>query len=269
MLSKYDLSTSQSKKNAIYEISQQITLLGLANGGFFDKAAFYGGTCLRLFHGLNRFSEDMDFSLLRKDLTDFNFEDYFPHIIDAFKLLGRNIEISKKNKEHFSKIESAFLKDNTDVYDISFSTEKSIRIKIELDTDPPINFETEQKLMLLPLSTMINCYKLEDLFAGKMHALIYRSWKNRVKGRDWYDFEWYIKHAIPLNFKHLQARIKQFNNKDINKDEFIHILNTKLSTTDIDMVKADVKAFIRDEKAMDIWSNSYFKELAKNLIIKE
>ena len=60
MLSVYDLSTEQQKRNAIFEVNQQIILAGLYNGGFFDKAAFYGGTCLRIFHNLQRFSEDMD-----------------------------------------------------------------------------------------------------------------------------------------------------------------------------------------------------------------
>lgn len=105
----------------------------------------------------------------------------------------------EKDKKNFGKVESAFLKDNTDVYDVTFQTEKSIKIKIEVDTCPPLNFKTEQKLLLQPHSFMTRCFTLPDLFAGKMHALVYRAWKNRVKGRDWYDFEWYVRHNIPLD----------------------------------------------------------------------
>ncbi len=160
-----------------------MTLAGLYAGGFFESAAFYGGTCLRIFHGLQRFSEDMDFSLLTQD-DKFDFTKYFPAIIDAFTMVGREVEIKKKDKRNFGKVESAFLKDNTDVYDVTFSQEKSIKIKIEVDTCPPLNFKTEQKLLLQPYSFMTRCLTLPDLFAGKMHALVYRAWKNRVKGRD-------------------------------------------------------------------------------------
>ena len=191
MLSRYDLTTEQNKRNATFEVNQQVILAGLHNGGFFESAAFYGGTCLRIFHGLQRFSEDMDFSLIAQD-EKFDFTNYFQPIIDTFALVGRKVEINKKEKKYFGKVESAFLKDNTDVYDVSFQTEKSIKIKIEVDTCPPLNFSTEQKLSLLPFSFMTRCFTLPDLFAGKMHALVYRAWKNRVKGRDWYDFEWYV-----------------------------------------------------------------------------
>lgn len=128
----------------------------------------------------------MDFSLLTQD-DKFDFTKYFPAIVDAFTMVGREVEIKKKDKRNFGKVESAFLKDNTDVYDVTFQTEKSIKIKIEVDTCPPLNFKTEQKLLLQPYSFMTRCFTLPDLFAGKMHALVYRAWKNRVKGRDWYD----------------------------------------------------------------------------------
>ena len=144
MLSRYDLTTEQQKRNAIFEVNQQIILAGLYSGGFFENAAFYGGTCLRIFHGLQRFSEDMDFSLLAHD-DNFDFTKYFQLIIDLFAMVGREVEIKKKDKGSFGKVESAFLKDNTDVYDVTFSTEKSIKIKIEVDTCPPLNFATEQK----------------------------------------------------------------------------------------------------------------------------
>lgn len=192
MLSRYDIITDNDRKNAIYEIVQEITLAGLYRGGFFNKTAFYGGTCLRIFHGLDRFSEDLDFSLIKPDL-DFNLEAYFPAIKNEFEAVGRDIVITKKAKSRQSQVESAFLKDNTEIYNVSFETDKSIKVKIEVDINPPLDFETEQKLLLFPFSFMTRCFVLSDLFAGKMHALVFRKWKNRVKGRDWYDFEWYVK----------------------------------------------------------------------------
>lgn len=261
MLSAYDLSTEQKKRNAIFEVNQQVILSGLYNGGFFDVAAFYGGTCLRIFHGLQRFSEDIDFSLLAPD-NKFDFTKYFQPIIDEFAMVGRKVEIKKKDKKNFGKVESAFLKDNTDVYDISFQTDKSIRIKIEVDTQPPLKFRTELKLLLQPHSFMTRCLVLPDLFAGKMHALVYRAWKNRVKGRDWYDFEWYVRHNIPLGFTHLAERVLQFNNEEIKQEVFLAQLKDRLASANINQVKSDVLPFVKNPKELDIWSNDYFVQLA-------
>lgn len=261
MLSAYDLSTDQATRNATFEVYQQVILAGLYHGGFFDKAAFYGGTCLRIFHGLQRFSEDMDFSLLESD-DHFDFTQYFQPIVDEFAAIGRHVEIKKKDKKNFGKVESAFLKDNTDVYDVSFQTEKSIKIKIEVDTNPPLKFSTEQKLLLEPRSFMTRCFTLPDLFAGKMHALVYRAWKNRVKGRDWYDFEWYVRHKVPLDFSHLQERIKEFNGCEKSKEEFLEDLKHRLASSDINQVKADVLPFVKDTNELQIWSNDYFMQLA-------
>ena len=267
MLSRYELTTEQQKRNAIFEVNQQIILAGLYAGGFFESAAFYGGTCLRIFHGLQRFSEDMDFSLLAPD-ENFDFSKYFQPIVDAFALVGREVEITKKDKKSFGKVESAFLKDNTDVYDVTFQTEKSIKIKIEVDTNPPLNFTTEQKLLLQPHSFMTRCFTLPDLFAGKMHALVYRAWKNRVKGRDWYDFEWYVRNGVALDFAHLAERCKQFNGEDITPESFKEKLIERLSTADIKQVKEDVLPFVRNPKELDLWSNDYFVQLVEMVRIE-
>ncbi len=261
MLSAYPQTTTGQRRGAAFEVNQQIILAGLYHGGFFDEAAFYGGTCLRIFHGLERFSEDMDFSLLTMR-DDVDFTKFFQPIVDEFAMIGRKVEITKKDKKSFGKVESAFLKDNTDVYDVTSQTEKAIKIKIEVDTCPPLKFETEQKLLLLPESFFVRCFTMADLFAGKMHALVYRAWKNRVKGRDWYDFEWYVRHNVPLNFAHLQERVAQFNGEDITLESFKKKLKDRLCCTDINQVKADVLPFIKNSKEMEIWSNSYFMQLA-------
>ena len=268
MLSAYDLSTKQMMRNAKFEINQQVILAGLYRGGFFDAAAFYGGTCLRIFHGLDRFSEDLDFSLTAPD-DQFHIEKYFPYIEDEFALLGRKVEIRKKEKRTFGRVESAFLKDNTEVADLVFQTEKNIKIKIEVDTDPPLHFQTENKLLLLPFSFMVRCFTLPDLFAGKMHALLFRSWKQRVKGRDWYDFEWYVRHGVPLDFVHLQERALQFNGLEMSKEDFKERLRERLSATNIGQVKQDVTPFMKNREETAIWSNGYFLQLAKMIRFKE
>lgn len=268
MLSAYDLSTKQMMRNAKFEINQQVILAGLYRGGFFDAAAFYGGTCLRIFHGLDRFSEDLDFSLTAPD-DQFHIEKYFPYIEDEFALLGRKVEIRKKEKRTFGRVESAFLKDNTEVADLVFQTEKNIKIKIEVDTDPPLHFQTENKLLLLPFSFMVRCFTLPDLFAGKMHALLFRSWKQRVKGRDWYDFEWYVRHGVPLDFVHLQERTLQFNGLEMSKEDFKERLRERLSSTNIGQVKQDVTPFMKNREETAIWSNGYFLQLAEMIRFKE
>lgn len=261
MLSRYDTDGDSNMRNALYEVMQQVVLSGLYRGGFFKEAAFYGGTCLRIFHGLKRFSEDMDFSLVEKN-PSFSLETFFPAIIEEARLLGRDVTITRKDKRNFGRVESAFLKDNTDVYNITFQTERALKIKIEVDTNPPLHFNTEQKLLLRPFSFNVRCFTLPDLYAGKMHALVFRQWKNRVKGRDWYDFEWYVRNNIPLDFDHLRVRASEFNGIDLTKDIFIDRLKERLGSTDIESVKADVVPYVMDRRELDIWSNDYFLQLS-------
>lgn len=268
MLSAYPMQTFDDRRNAIYEVMQQVVLCGLSRGGFFKEAALYGGTCLRIFHGLNRFSEDLDFSLLQKK-PDFSLESYFPSIIEECKILGREVTITRKNKQNFGKEESAFLKDTTDVYNISFQTEKSIKIKIEVDTLPPLDFSTEQRLLLQPFSFYTRCFTLPDLFAGKMHALAFRQWKSRIKGRDWYDFEWYVRNKVPLNFKHLQMRAEEFNGLALTKDSFLDILRERLGKADVAKVKQDVRPYLHSDAELEIWSNDYFLQLAEMIEFEE
>jgi predicted nucleotidyltransferase component of viral defense system len=263
MMQGYVIQSNDDQNNALHEVMQQIALAGLYRGGFFNKAAFYGGTCLRIFHGLQRFSEDLDFSLLQPQ-DKFNLEEYFEPIKNEFKALGREVIISKKEKKTNTNVESAFLKDDTAIYNLQFSTERNVKIKIEVDINPPLGFSTENKLLLLPFSFMPRCYILPDLFAGKMHAFLFRNWKNRVKGRDWFDFEWYVRNIIPLNFEHLQQRVIQFGS--IAKEEFTleyfkHLVKEKISKTNTEMVKADVGPFIKNPNEMDIWSVDYFNQL--------
>jgi predicted nucleotidyltransferase component of viral defense system len=263
MMSRYTLQTDADYHNAMHEVMQQIALAGLYRAGFFSHAAFYGGTCLRIFHGLQRFSEDLDFSLLKPD-KHFNLENYFESITNEFKALGRNIVISKKVKRLHSQVESAFLKENTHIYNLQFQTERSIKIKIEVDVMTPSGFSTEPKLLLLPFSFMVKCYALSDLYAGKMHALLYRKWKKRVKGRDWYDFEWFVRNEISLNLNHFHncaVQSHSYTGEIPNPDVLKQLLKEKILNTDINAVINDVRPFIKNPNELDIWSKEYFSQL--------
>lgn len=232
--------------------------------GFFNKTAFNGDTCLRIFHESQRFSEDMDFSLLEKD-ENFTLENYFEPILSEFIALGREVNITKTNEKQATQIESAFLKDNTEVYNVEFQTERSIKIKIEVDKAPPLKFKTEHKLLLLPYSFMIRGFTIPGLYAGKMHALLFRNWRNRVKGRDWYDLEWYIRKGYSIDFVHLKERSLQIGytgTQEFTKDVCIDLLKKRIESTKIGMVKADVSPFVRNMKDLDVWSTDYFLQLA-------
>lgn len=141
-----------------------------------------------------------------------------------------------------------------------------MKVKIELDTDPPLAFATEQLLLQQPYSFMTRCFTLPDLYAGKMHALVYRAWQRRVKGRDWYDFEWYVRWNVPLDFKHLQERIREFSGKEVSKEAFMDQLREKLASTDINQAKEDVIGFVDNPHELDIWSNDYFLQLADRIV---
>ena len=263
MLSRYEIQTKDDYTNALHEVMQQIALAGLYRGGFFNKAAFYGGSCLRIFHQLQRFSEDMDFSLLQPDVH-FELDTYFEPITAEVKALGREVVINKKEKKKQTNVESAFLKEDTAIYNLQFRTEQTVKIKIEVDVNPPTGFNCEHKLLLLPFSFMTRCYSLPDLYAGKMHALLFRNRKARVKGRDWYDFEWYVRNNIPLNFNHFCERTHQFGSledTELTKDFFKQLLKEKIAKTSIEMVKSDVRPFIRNHNDMEIWSAEYFSQL--------
>ena len=264
MLRKYDLGTNEDVTQALREVMQEIALAGLCRGGFFDKAAFYGGTCLRIFHGLPRFSEDLDFSLLQPQPA-FSFEPYFKSLKQEFAAFGFEVELSEKKKTATTDIVSAFLKNNATVYDLKVVGKKTIKIKFEVDTDPPLRFSTEEKLLIQPYSFYVKCFSPPDLFAGKVHALMYRQWQNRVKGRDWFDFEWYVRQGTPLNLVHFAERARQSGDLQADKleeAEFLGLLQQRIQNLNIESARDDVVHFLRDPGQLKIWSRNYFEQLS-------
>lgn len=200
-IGEYAPKNTEDVLSALREIMQEVALAGLSRTNFFEKAAFYGETALRIFYGLDRFSEDLNFSLFEAD-PDFSLEPYFDAIVTEFESIGMKVSIREKEKKEKTNIDSAFLKSETEwkelilediVKQSGIKSNKSMKIKIEVDRQPPLGFTTEMKLLTRPFSFYVKCFDKPSLFAGKMHALLFRKWKNRVKGRDWYDLEWYIK----------------------------------------------------------------------------
>lgn len=287
MLEKYDLSHSYNSYDALREILQEIVLLGLYDAGFFKYAAFYGGTALRILHGLPRFSEDLDFSLLETD-PDFNLKPYEQAIIQTLKAFGFDVTIEIKEKNSDSAIASAFIKGNTLEHLININAPEDIRkaihkdqavkIKLEVDTSPPLNFETENIIRLIPRPFSINAFSLPSLYAGKMHAILCRSWSNRPKGRDWYDLIWYIANNAELDSKHLKARLAQSckyleqNNikipEELTKQTIKELLLQRIETLNVDKAKNDVQPFVKDAKETELWSKEFFMAIIENIKVK-
>ena len=265
MLGRYTLETDQQRQHALREVMQEVALAGLYRGDFFEQAAFYGGTCLRIFYGLPRYSEDLDFSLLGPQ-TDFSLAPYFSAIEAEFIALGIPITITQKRKTANTAIESAFLKNDTQLVELSLEQAR-VKIKFEVDTCPPLGFNTEEKLLMNPFSFYVKCLSLPDLYAGKMHALLFRQWKNRVKGRDWFDFEWYVRCGANLSLRHFNERAIQSGNikKAVDAQGFTNLLCQRIQSVSFSNARLDAERFIDDKKALDIWSADYFLQLAKRV----
>ena len=275
MLQKYNPQSQNELINALKEIFQEITLLGLYRGDFFKEAVFYGGTSLRILYGLERFSEDLDFSLLQKDQA-FDIEKYFPYIEGEFEALSIPVSLSKKPKSGSGNIDSAFLKNDTAIYTLGIEAKGienihsgvKLKIKIEVDTNPPLKFQSESKTLLLPITFNLRTMTLPNLYAGKMHALLFRTWKNRVKGRDWFDFEWYVKKRVKLNLEHLEQRMIESGNlkqQPLTKEMFLELLNTKINSLNIEQAINEVRPFVKDQSVFDFWSKDYFKLLVSKI----
>ncbi len=279
MLAPYDLSTVASATDALREIIQEIALLGLSRSSFFAHAAFYGGTALRIFYGLDRYSEDMDFSLLQPD-ESFDLAEYEPFVVKELEAFGFHVAFEKKEKSRNTRIESAFLKtdtktqflviDGTQTLAARLPKGQQIRIKIEVDTDPPPGFETETKYHLRPIPFSVRIYALPDLFAGKVHALLCRDWKRRVKGRDWYDFVWYVSNGTPLHLAHLEARMIQSGhrtwNGNLTPEIFHDLLRERIETFDLESAKTDVVRFVVNPDSVSIWSREFFMAVAAKIV---
>lgn len=282
MLEKYSISTLSDEKNALKEVVQEVALCGLFRAGFFNTAAFYGGTALRIFYGLDRFSEDLDFSLL-KPSNDFELSKYLSILESEIRAVGLNFRAEEKIKTNDSFIKSAFLKGNTKehimtVYnDLQINTGISsgelLKIKIEVDINPPAYATYENKYRLLPSPYKVKIFDMPSLFAGKLHAVICRAWRDRVKGRDLYDYVFYLSQNATVNLPHLNARLVDSgfidNDFKLNRERLIKILQERFATIDYTQAKNDVLPFIRDKSKLELWSKEFFQDITESIVIAE
>lgn len=278
MLSQYTIETFEDERNAIKEIMQEVTLSGLARTDFFKHAAFYGGTALRMFHELDRFSEDLDFTLMYPN-DKFDMKKYIYAIREAVESLGLSFEIKEKEKSRNSSIKSAFLKGNTKEYFLIFYPDsihtsqinigEKIRIKFEIDINPPEYASTRFEYRLLPYNYKVQLYDKPSLFAGKIHAVLARKWKTRVKGRDYYDYVYYLASNTPVNLNHLEARLKQTQTIERDTVFTLELLKEMLyrhfDKVDYKIAKSDVLPFIKNTKDLEAWEPEFFKTITTKL----
>ena len=279
MLDRYECMSRDDYVNAVREILQDLALLGLWRSKFFEHTAFYGGTALRLLHGLDRYSEDLDFSLLKSDVS-FSLGSYGEALRREISSFGFHVTFESRPKRPASAIESAFLKANTYRKLIVIETgrellrdlhpAKNLKIRLEVDTDPPAGFETETQYVMQPIPFSVRVYCLPDLFAGKLHAILCRKWKTRVKGRDWYDLVWYLGRHPEARIRHLESRMRQTGDyqgdQPLTPARLQRLLRQAVDDLDVEQARQEVAPFIRDRRTLEVWSRGFFKNIIKRVV---
>jgi predicted nucleotidyltransferase component of viral defense system len=279
MLARYERRRVEDDAQALREILQEIALLGLWRSRFFERAAFYGGTALRTLHGLDRYSEDLDFSLL-KPAAEFDLSRYCNALEKEISAFGFEATVAGKTKSAQSTIQSAFLKADTLKHLLVINTTESLtasiprgqvlKIKIEVDTDPPPGFDTETRFLLQPIPFSVRAFSLPDMFAGKMHAVLCRGWKGRVKGRDWYDLSWYVANHPQLHLKHLEQRMIQSGHlkksERLTPEKLSTVAETAIEKLDVIQARREVEPFVKDPEALTVWSRDFFLDVVQRIV---
>ena len=272
MLGRYELFTVHDHENALKEIIQEIVLLGLWRSKFYEKAVFYGGSALRILHKLDRFSENLDFSLIQPENT-LDIKKYLGAVKSELELWSFEVSAEKKIKKNESTIDSAFIKANTLIHllkiNSNLKTHKNaeMKIKLEIDQEPAIGFTNDLKYHLHPIPFTIKTMTLPSLFAGKMHALLCRTVRTNIKGRDWYDLIWFVKNNIPCELHYLKNKMVQTGHFDVSevldKEKVVKLLSEKIKAVNFSLAKRDVEPFLkysRQKDELNLWSDAFFND---------
>lgn len=271
-LATYRTKNQLDEENSLKEITQEIALSGLARAGFFKQAAFQGGTCLRILYGLNRFSEDLDFCLLKPN-SKFSWQPYLVSLQSELEAYGYLLQIQDRSSPT-AHVKAAFLKDDSlgkllQLQHRSLNPTKSLRIKLEIDTNPPAGGLTELKNISFPVTVAVLSQDLPSLFAGKSHALLCRTWD---KGRDWFDFIWYVGRNICPNFSLLGNAVQQTGpwqgqNIEVNKRWYFSAMEEKIRQVDWKKNKIDIVRFLKesDRDLLHLWDQAFFLERLAHL----
>lgn len=265
-LNSYNCKSELEEEHAIREITQEVALAALSRTDFFKYGVFQGGTCLRIFYGLNRFSEDLDF-ILKEPNSSFKLQPHLQSLSEELQAYGYNVDITDRSKTDIN-VRKAFIKDDSigKVLQLNHAGKKGtfrkIRIKLEVDTNPPSGSQTEIKYLDFPFVSSVTVQDKPSLFAGKVHALLCREY---IKGRDWYDFLWYTSQGIKINYRFLASALKQQGpwkgqDIDINLEWCITELEKAIKSLDWKTTAEDVRRFVRvaEQPSVDLWSKELF-----------
>lgn len=280
MLDRYECRSVEDYVRALREILQEVALLGLWRSKFFERAAFYGDTALRLLYGMDRFSEDLDFSLLRP-MSEFDLSRYLNALEREIRSFGFEVRVTRREKRAESPVQSAFLKADPMKHLLTIRKAEEVarqlphgqvmKVKIEVDTDPPPGFATENKFLLHPIPFSVRTFVLPDLFAGKMHAVLCRRWKSRVKGRDWYDLVWYAAYHPQLDLDHLEQRMIQSGHLDqgehLTREKFLALTLKAIEKVNVEQARKEVEPFVRDPEALEVWSKEFFRDVVGRIVL--
>lgn len=281
MMVKYNCKNTEDYENALKEIVQEVALLGLARSDFFTRASFYGGTALRIFHGLPRYSEDLDFSLDRPD-DKFDLDEYLPYVDRELAAYNFSMTVKKKKKTRETAVQSAFIKGNTiqnileivprDISVDGVNPDAVVKIKFEIDTNPPEGAEYQYMYSINPTPFRAKLYDVPSLFAGKVHAVLCRDYKNRVKGRDFFDYIWYLQRSSKINLLHLQKRMEQSGNwnscEELTMERLKELLYTRFALVDFESARDDVERFLMasDRASLSVWNAEFFREVTEKYL---
>jgi predicted nucleotidyltransferase component of viral defense system len=265
-LDGYGCRSTLEEEQALREITQEIVLAAMGRTDFFQKAGFQGGTCLRIFHGMNRFSEDLDFALQKPDAS-FALQSYLEGLAKELTAYGYGLEMDDRSKVD-QTVRLAFVKDDSlgNLLQLNYKPAagplRKLRIKLEVDTNPPAGASFETKYLDFPFPSAVCVFDLSSLFAGKLHALLCREY---LKGRDWYDFIWYTARRTPANYALLSSALDQmgpWKGQGVRTDHAwcVEQLQTKIKSTDWKHAREDVRRFVKPNElpSLDLWSREFF-----------
>jgi predicted nucleotidyltransferase component of viral defense system len=260
-LDSYRCSSSLEEEQSLREITQEILLAALGRTDFFQKAGFQGGTCLRIFHAMNRFSEDLDFALQKRD-PSFSLQPYLDSLERELAAYGYGLEMNDRSRVG-QTVRKAFVKDD------SLGNLLKLNFKLEVDTNPPEGATFETKYLDFPFPSAVCVFDLPSLYAGKLHALLCREY---LKGRDWYDFIWYTARRTPANYSLLSSALDQIGpwmDKHVQVDQAwcLERLRERINATNWKKAREDVRRFIKSNElaSLDLWSAEFFLAQADKL----
>ncbi len=274
-LSNYNCKDRNEESNALKEITQEIALMSLSRADFFKVAEFHGGTALRILYKVQRYSEDLDFALL-KPQQDFDLFKYLEHMEQDFQAYGYEVkiadrkDINKTMQKQFLKLDSLG-KELSLIYPKSRS-ERKIKIKFELDTNPLQGATTELKYLTFPLAFSLMAKDLPSLFAGKCHALLCRAFD---KGRDWYDFIWFISNRTQLNFELLFHALYQQGpwagqSIPVTKTWLVKVMAQRINSISWDHMVQDVSPLLKpnEQESLRLWSKEFFLDMTQRILLR-